>query len=155
MSAASDFLPPVIRPMTHADIETVGQIEAQSYGFPWSVGIFRDCILAGYQCLTLEQDGEIRAYAILSIAAGEAHILNICVAPAFRRHGYGLRLLLRLIDQCRRERVRQVFLEVRPSNLAAVRLYRGVGFTTVGLRRDYYKAPNNTREDALVLSLTI
>lgn len=155
MSVASSQVPPLVRDMHHQDIDVVSRIEQQSYGFPWSAGIFRDCILAGYRCLALEQEGEVRAYAILSIAAGEAHILNICVAPAFRRRGYALTLLMRLIQDARRQRVKTVFLEVRPSNLAAIKLYKSIGFSTVGRRRDYYKAANGAREDALVLSLTL
>lgn len=155
MSAASEQLRPVVRRMHHLDIAAVSKIERQSYGFPWSDGIFRDCILAGYVCLALEQEGELRAYAILSIAAGEAHILNICVAPAFRRRGYALCLLMELIQEATRQRVVTIFLEVRPSNLAAAKLYKSIGFTCVGRRGDYYKAAHGLREDALVLSLTL
>ncbi|MEM7612559.1 MAG: ribosomal protein S18-alanine N-acetyltransferase [Pseudomonadota bacterium] len=155
MSAATDVMEPVMRSMTHEDLEAVSRIERQSYGYPWSDGIFRDCLLAGYQCWLLEQNGEIRAYGISSVAAGEAHILNVCVAPAFRRRGYGLALLTKLIDRARRARVKRVLLEVRPSNLAATQMYKGLGFTTIGRRPEYYKAANNTREDALVLALTL
>lgn len=155
MSAAGEIVAPIVRPMNHDDLESVARIERQSYGFPWSSGIFRDCLLAGYQCMVLEQSGELRGYGILSVAAGEAHILNVCVAPAFRRRGYGLSVLQGLIAVAQASRVRRIFLEVRPSNLAATRMYKGLGFTTVGRRRDYYKAPNGEREDALVLSLTL
>ncbi|MEN7341601.1 MAG: ribosomal protein S18-alanine N-acetyltransferase [Pseudomonadota bacterium] len=155
MSAASDRLLPIVRRMTHRDIDAVSAIEHQSYDFPWSSGIFRDCILAGYVCIALEQEAELRGYAILSVAAGEAHILNICVAPAFRRRGYAAALLMKLIREARRQRVSTMFLEVRPSNLAATNLYRGLGFTAVGRRKDYYKAVGGTREDALVLSLAL
>ncbi len=155
MSAASEFVTPIVRSMTHDDLDDVSRIEKQSYGFPWSAGIFRDCLLAGYQCKVLEQDDELRAYGILSVAAGEAHILNICVAPAFRRRGYGLVVLQGLIEGARNARVKRVFLEVRPSNLAATRMYKGLGFSTVGRRHAYYKAPDNEREDALVLALTL
>ncbi|MEL7297163.1 MAG: ribosomal protein S18-alanine N-acetyltransferase [Pseudomonadota bacterium] len=155
MSAASDQLQPLVRRMHHQDIQAVSRIESQSYDFPWSIGIFRDCILAGYVCLVVEQEGELRGYAILSVAAGEAHVLNICIAPAFRRRGYALSLLLRLISEARRQRVKTMFLEVRPSNLAATNLYKSIGFSSVGLRRDYYKAAGGTREDALVLSLAL
>ncbi|MEL6368102.1 MAG: ribosomal protein S18-alanine N-acetyltransferase [Pseudomonadota bacterium] len=141
--------------MRHEDVEQVAQIENQSYQFPWSIGIFRDCLLAGYQCLTVEQQGEVRAYGILSMAAGEAHVLNLCVAPAFRRQGYGVMLLNEMIQVARDARIRRIFLEVRPSNLAATRMYHAVGFTTIGRRNNYYKADNNGREDALVLSLTL
>ncbi|MEL6301017.1 MAG: ribosomal protein S18-alanine N-acetyltransferase [Pseudomonadota bacterium] len=141
--------------MRHEDVEQVAQIENQSYQFPWSIGIFRDCLLAGYQCLTVVQQGEVRAYGILSMAAGEAHVLNVCVAPAFRRQGYGVMLLNEMIQVARDARIRRIFLEVRPSNLAATSMYHALGFTTIGRRSNYYKADNNGREDALVLSLTL
>ena len=141
--------------MRHEDVEQVAQIENQSYHFPWSIGIFRDCLLAGYQCLTVEQQGEVRAYGILSMAAGEAHVLNVCVAPAFRRQGYGVMLLNEMIQIARDARIRRIFLEVRPSNLAATSMYHALGFATIGRRSNYYKADNNGREDALVLSLML
>lgn len=155
MSAASDVMAPSVRPMTHEDLEAVGRIEQQSYDYPWSTGIFRDCLLAGYLCLVIEQGGELRGYGILSVAAGEAHVLNVCVAPAFRRRGSGLVLLQHLITEARKARVKRMFLEVRPSNLAAINMYKGIGFATIGRRRDYYRAADNRREDALVLALTL
>lgn len=155
MSAATETLAPVVRPMTHDDLEAVGRIEQQSYGYPWSTGIFRDCLLAGYHCVVVEKDGELHGYGILSVAAGEAHVLNVCVAPAFRRRGSGLALLRQLITEARGARVKRMFLEVRPSNLAAINMYKGMGFATIGRRRDYYRAPDDRREDALVLALTL
>ncbi|MEO0573846.1 MAG: ribosomal protein S18-alanine N-acetyltransferase [Pseudomonadota bacterium] len=155
MSVAGRTFEVSVRRMTHNDLHAVSEIERQSYGFPWSSGIFRDCLLAGYHCMVLDSDREIRAYGILSVAAGEAHVLNICVAAAFRRQGYGVRLLHALIDQARKSRVKRVFLEVRPSNLSATSMYKGIGFTTVGRRVGYYKAANDTREDALVLGLDL
>ena len=155
MSAASDILVPVVRPMTHEDLDAVAGIEQQSYDYPWSTGIFRDCLLAGYHCIVIEQGDELRGYGILSVAAGEAHVLNVCVAPAFRRRGYGLALLQRLIGEARGARVKRMYLEVRPSNLAAINMYKGIGFATIGRRRDYYRAADDRREDALVLALTL
>ncbi|MEL7310923.1 MAG: ribosomal protein S18-alanine N-acetyltransferase [Pseudomonadota bacterium] len=141
--------------MRHEDVDVVARIESQSYRFPWSLGIFRDCLLAGYHCLVVDQQAEVRAYGVLSMAAGEAHVLNVCVAPAFRRQGYGMMLLNEMIRVARESRIRRIFLEVRPSNLAATSMYHALGFTTIGRRSNYYKAENNGREDALVLSLTL
>ncbi|MEM8546914.1 MAG: ribosomal protein S18-alanine N-acetyltransferase [Pseudomonadota bacterium] len=155
MSVAGRTLVPTVRRMTHEDLLAVSQIERQSYNFPWSFGIFRDCLLAGYHCVALTVEQEVRGYGILSVAAGEAHVLNICVAPAFRRQSYGVLLLQRLIEEARGAGVNRMFLEVRPSNLAATNMYKRFGFSTVGRRVDYYKAPNNTREDALVLALSL
>ena len=141
--------------MRHEDVDEVARIESQSYRFPWSLGIFRDCLLAGYHCLVVDQQVEVRAYSVLSMAAGEAHILNVCVAPAFRRRGYGMLLLNEMIQVDRESRIRRIFLEVRPSNLAATSMYHALGFTTIGRRSNYYRADNNGREDALVLSLAL
>ncbi|MEL7024458.1 MAG: ribosomal protein S18-alanine N-acetyltransferase [Pseudomonadota bacterium] len=155
MSVADDQLVPRVRVMRHEDVDEVARIESQSYRFPWSLGIFRDCLLAGYHCLVVDQQVEVRAYSVLSMAAGEAHILNVCVAPAFRRRGYGMLLLNEMIQVARESRIRRIFLEVRPSNLAATSMYHALGFTTIGRRSNYYRADNNGREDALVLSLAL
>ena len=130
----------VIRTMRHEDLAHVSDIERRSYDFPWSHGVFRDCLLAGYQCVVLERDGEVAGYGILSIAAGEAHILNICVDPNLRSMGYGDRLLDEILFRARTTSVKQVFLEVRPSNKNALALYRKKGFHKVALRPAYYQA---------------
>lgn len=140
-----------IRTMRHEDLPHVSDIERRSYDFPWSHGVFRDCLLAGYQCIVLERDGEVAGYGILSIAAGEAHILNLCVEPAWRSHGYGERLLDEMLFRARTSSVREIFLEVRPSNANALALYRKKGFYQVANRPAYYQATEG-REDAAVLA---
>jgi ribosomal-protein-alanine N-acetyltransferase len=139
------------RPMHHEDLAHVSDIERRSYDFPWSHGVFRDCLLAGYQCIVLERDGELIGYAILSVAAGEAHILNLCVKPEFRSHGYGERLLDDILLRARTSSVREIFLEVRPSNTNALALYKKKGFYKVANRPAYYQA-HDGREDAAVLA---
>ena len=144
--------PPVtIREMTHDDLAMVSDIERRSYEFPWSHGVFRDCLLAGYQCFSLVRDDAVAGYGVLSVAAGEAHILNICVDPAFRSYGYGEKLLDEMLFRARAASVREVFLEVRPSNERALQLYRKKGFHQVANRPAYYQA-NEGREDAAVLA---
>ena len=118
----------LIRKMTHEDLTPVANIERLSYEFPWSHGVFRDCLLAGYQCITLERNGDVAGYSILSIAAGEAHILNICVHPDFRSMGYGEKLLDDLVFRARSSSVREIFLEFRPSNEQALALYKKKDF---------------------------
>ena len=140
----------LIRNMTHEDLAPVSNIERQSYEFPWSHGVFRDCLLAGYQCSVLERNGDVAGYSILSIAAGEAHILNICVHPDFRSMGYGEKLLDDLLFRARSSSVREVFLEVRPSNEHALALYKKKDFHKVADRPAYYQASKG-REDASVL----
>jgi ribosomal-protein-alanine N-acetyltransferase len=142
---------PVIRAMIHEDIAQVSDIERRSYDFPWSHGVFRDCLFAGYDCVVMERDRMIVGYGILSVAAGEAHILNLCVAPRFRKHGFGELILDEVLVRAARAEVREIFLEVRPSNEAALALYRKKGFRHIAERPAYYQAKGG-REDAAVLS---
>jgi len=140
-----------VRPMTEADLAGVMEIERAAYEFPWTEGIFRDCLRVGYCCWVMEEGGELRGYGVMSVGAGEAHILNLCIAPEAQRRGLGRRLLRHLIGLARYHGARTVMLEVRMSNSRALRLYRGMGFREIGLRRDYYPAAQG-REDALVLA---
>ena len=139
-----------MRTMSHEDLSPVSDIERQSYEFPWSHGVFRDCLLAGYQCIVLERDDEVVGYSVLSIAAGEAHILNICVHSTYRSMGYGEKLLDENLFRARSSSVREIFLEVRPSNKHALALYRKKDFHKVADRPEYYQASQG-REDATVL----
>ena len=142
--------PASVRAMNHDDLSQVSDIERRSYDFPWSHGVFRDCLLAGYTCVVLERDDTVAGYGILSVAAGEAHILNLCVDPNYRSHGYGERLIDEILLRARAASVREIFLEVRPSNQTALALYRKKGFHQVANRPAYYQA-HDGREDAAVL----
>jgi ribosomal-protein-alanine N-acetyltransferase len=147
-------IPISIRRMIHSDLSLVSDIERRSYEFPWSHGVFRDCLLAGYHCTVLERGDIIVGYAILSVAAGEAHILNLCVDPLYRKLGYGDRLLAEILALARAADVSEILLEVRPSNFAALSLYRKRGFRQVSSRLSYYQAKDG-REDAAILSLKL
>lgn len=140
-----------IRSMTHGDLATVSDIERRSYEYPWSHGVFRDCLLAGYQNIVLLRGDVVAGYGVLSVAAGEAHILNICIDPHYRSRGYGEKLLDEMLFRARAASVRQIFLEVRPSNQRAIALYRKKGFHLVAKRPAYYQA-HGGREDAAVLA---
>jgi len=143
-----------IRLMLPSDLKAVAQIEKSAYDYPWSHGIFRDCLLAGYYSLVVEVGGAVVGYGIMSIAAAEAHILNLCVHPHSQRLGYGRRLLTALLLKAQQSETNKVFLEVRPSNKAALGLYESAGFERIGIRPDYYQADFG-REDAVVLASTL
>jgi ribosomal-protein-alanine N-acetyltransferase len=147
-------MPGHVRSMIHSDLAIVSDIERRSYQFPWSHGVFRDCLLAGYGCIVLEREQGVAGYAILSVAAGEAHILNLCVDPQFRQLGYGERLLDDVLERARHAEVKEVFLEVRPSNQSAIGLYQKKGFHKIANRPAYYQSVEG-REDAAVLSLKL
>jgi [ribosomal protein S18]-alanine N-acetyltransferase len=143
-----------VRPMRESDLPGVVAIERGSYQFPWSEGIFCDCLRVGYTCRVVTSGAQVVGYGVMSIGAGEAHILNLCVAEAFRCRGIGRRLLGLLIERAGTAGMKEVFLEVRPSNAAALRLYLALGFAQVGIRRGYYQAVGG-REDAAVLRLAL
>ena len=145
---------PQVRPMHEEDLEQVATIELQGYEYPWTLAIFRDCLRAGYQCWVLAHAVEIIGYGILTVAAGEAHVLNVCVASAEQGGGYGTRLMRRLIDLARWHRAQRIFLEVRPSNTRAVKLYHQLGFNEIGKRPNYYPAKRG-REDAIVMAMEL
>lgn len=133
------------------DLARVLDVEKRAYPFPWTEGIFRDCLRVGYSAWLVEDaDGELLAYALMSMAAGEAHILNLCVEPARQREGLGRFLLDHLMRIARAAHVNLVLLEVRRSNRGARRLYESAGYRTLGVRKGYYPSAEG-REDALVL----
>lgn len=157
MSAlASDAAPAPasLRPMREADLDAVLAIELRAYPFPWTRGIFRDCLRADYPAWVLLQDARLIGYGVLSVAADEAHVLNVCAAPEVQGHGHGRRLLRALVQVARSRRVQRVFLEVRPSNAAAIALYHQEGFNEIGRRPRYYPAKDG-REDALVMAMEL
>jgi [ribosomal protein S18]-alanine N-acetyltransferase len=143
-----------IRSMQEADIAAVLRIERASYAFPWTEGIFRDCLRVNYTCRVAEIGVVTVGYAILSVAAGEAHLLNLCVAEGYRCRGIGRRLLAHLLLAAGNAGAGEAFLEARPSNTSAIRLYQSLGFTQIGMRRGYYQAIDG-REDAIVLKRRI
>ncbi len=140
-----------LRPMSENDLSVVTGIEAEVYPFPWTEQIFRDCLRVGYSCWVAECHGHIQGYGVMSVAAGECHILNLCVRTNLRRQGVGWRMLDHLINLARKHRAETALLEVRPSNRAALALYHRAGFGEVGIRREYYPAAKG-REDALILA---
>ena len=154
MAARLDDLPELeaggdFRTMTYHDLKRVLEIEQSAYTHPWTIGIFRDCIRVGYNCWVLMQDNDIAGYGIIMLAAGEAHILNICVAPQYQGQGLGRRILRFLVKRCALTGIDMVILEVRRSNHIAAQLYQSEGFHELGVRKGYYPAQDG-REDAII-----
>jgi ribosomal-protein-alanine N-acetyltransferase len=158
MATAPEHFAPLseiaIRAMAEPDVPEVVAIEVASYRFPWSEGIFRDCLKVGYVCRVALQFEVVAGYGIVSTGAGEAHILNLCVRPELRCRGIGTLLLEDLLQRAAAAAVDTAYLEVRPSNTAAIRLYQAFEFEHIGSRRGYYQAPDG-REDAAVFKLAL
>lgn len=137
-----------------ADIESVLAIERAGYDFPWSANVFSECIKAGYVCRVCFTNMDMMGYGIMSVGAGECHVMNLCVHPVQHGNGYGALLMDDLLAIAKRSHARIAFLEVRTSNRRAHALYQYLGFNEVGVRKDYYPALKG-REDAYVLARTL
>src|ERR1700760_3677538 len=112
-----DTVPDIqIRPMSESDVSDVIAVERDAYQFPWSEGIFRDCLRVGYVCRVVDVGGEMAGYGIMSVGGGEAHSLNVCVSEPYLCRGFGRKLMLYLLDRARAAGMYEAFLEVRPSN---------------------------------------
>jgi ribosomal-protein-alanine N-acetyltransferase len=143
-----------VQPLEAEALAEVLAIEQALYEFPWTLGNFRDSLRAGYSCWAYLEDDRLIGYAIVMLAAGEGHLLNLSIAASDQRRGHGARLLGHVVRVARDYGARVLFLEVRPSNEPAQRLYGTHGFHPVGVRRGYYPAREG-REDAIVLSLPL
>ena len=143
---------PLIRRLDLDDVDRIYAIELLAYPFPWSRGLFVDCLRAGYAFFGLQVGKELAGYTIFNWAAGEAHLLNLCIHPGWQQRGYGSLLLEYSINHVARQGNESMYLEVRASNTRAARLYRNRGFRVIGSRRSYYQAGDG-REDAVVMRL--
>lgn len=143
-----------LRPMNPMDLSAIMAIENRAYDYPWTEGIFLDCLRVGYCCWVCAHAEDITGYAVMSVGGGEAHLLNICVSPEYRRCGLGRRLLDHMLDLAKQHNSDTALLEVRASNLSAIGLYRSMGFNEVGFRKGYYPAPSG-KEDAVLLARSL
>jgi ribosomal-protein-alanine acetyltransferase len=145
------------RALAPADLAYVAALEAHIHAAPWTLGNFRDALVAGYLTRVAEREGRIVAYGVLMPAPGEAQILNVSVVTDARREGFGRALVQHFIEAARAMGAEQCFLEVRVSNTAAIALYEGAGFARIARRTGYYPPPRRgaQREDALVMRLPL
>jgi len=150
VSASESHTGVAIRRMVEADVEAVLRVDQAAYEFPWSASVFRDCLRMDYDASVQLVAEQVVGHSVLACAAGEGHVLNLAVHPESQSQGHGRRLLERALRQAWRLGAEAVFLEVRPSNQPALRLYRSCGFVRVGRRRDYFPTLDS-REDALVM----
>ncbi len=149
----ADTLPGlIIRKMEQEDAAEVSRLEAEIFTQPWSRQGFLDA-LSGEKVIFLvaELEGAIVGYCGMYCAADEGEITNVAVTPRVRRHGIGKQLMERFLMEAKDAGARQVILEVRVSNQAAIHLYERFGFTIQGTRKDFYDEP---REDAYVMILS-
>ena len=142
---------PRFRAMTPADLDTVLELEAGCHPDPWTAGMLRASLEQGHHCRVLELEGAIGGHAVMQVAGGDAELLDLCIGAGHRGLGLGRAFLRQLVAEARSAGAASLFLEVRASNEAAIRLYTGEGFHQVGRRPRYYVLPDG-REDALVMA---
>ena len=146
-----------IRKMKDTDIAAVSRIEKLTHIQPWSENILTDCYHSDYLCLVAEEKDyqkELKGYIILSQVLDEAHLLNLCVSLKYQGFGLGRELTARGIKEVAKRGARKMFLEVRRSNMRAIRLYESFGFSEIGIRTNYYQG-SSLSEDAVVMALVL
>lgn len=136
--------------MTLADIDAVMQIEQQVHSHPWTRGNFKDSLVSGHICKVYADTQVIIGYAVMMPAVDEVDLLDIGIASNHQRKGLGKKLLNELLALAKELKFARMILEVRPSNIAALALYRSAAFSEIGLRHGYYPAQQG-REDAIVM----
>ncbi|MBU3628237.1 ribosomal protein S18-alanine N-acetyltransferase [Polynucleobacter sp. AP-Reno-20A-A9] len=156
-------------PMQTADLDAVLKIESVSHIHPWTKGNFSDSLAAGHwaYCIRPQVDQMVKgsyldpavlwAYCILFPAVDELHLLNITVSPHLRKLGLGQRMMAAIEGVAAQQKMPRIILEVRPTNMAAITLYKKLGYEQIGVRKNYYPANPETgsREDALVMAKSI
>jgi ribosomal-protein-alanine N-acetyltransferase len=140
--------------MTLDDVDAVMLLENKVYQFPWTDRIFKDCIRVGYDCWLALLENRVVAHAVISVAAGESHILNLSVTEDHQGKGIGKQFIQFLLNIAYNKRAQIMMLEVRPSNVRAIKCYNSAGFNEIGSRKDYYPSPNG-KEDALLFARQI
>ncbi|NLW91223.1 MAG: ribosomal protein S18-alanine N-acetyltransferase [Syntrophomonadaceae bacterium] len=136
--------------MTLMDIDAIIRIENESFTLPWSresyIGELNNHF-ANY--LVVDYEGDVIAYGGIWVVFEEGHITNVAVDPEYRNAGVGHALMEELERVARQKKATRILLEVRPSNMSALALYRGMGYLDSGLRKGYYSDNN---EDAIVMT---
>ncbi|MDX2015315.1 MAG: ribosomal protein S18-alanine N-acetyltransferase [Myxococcaceae bacterium] len=145
------------RRMTVADLPGVMEIEKEAFTNPWSLEMVKKELSQDWSTVLLLEEAtpwgwELRAFAIFWVVADEVHVLNVATHVASRRKGYGRRIMDEVIAVGRGRACVLATLEVRRSNVAAIRLYESLGFRTVGMRPNYY---NDNHEDAAVMIMDL
>ena len=139
----------MIRLMQAADVEVVAKIEKSVQSHPWTLKQFEDAVTA-YQSTVIEVQGQVAGFCILQPVLDEANLLLMAIDPAQQGKGLGYQLLETSVAMLKNNPV-QIFLEVRESNLAAIKLYEKSGFHQIDLRKNYYPNSNGSREHAIIM----
>lgn len=138
-----------IREMRKEDCREVWNLQKKCFSLPWSLASLENMFqVQGYTSLVAVEEQNIIGYIGIKAVLDEADITNVAVDAAVRRQGIGKRLIEQLLIKADQKRINRIFLEVRVSNEAAIRLYQGAGFKKIDCRKGYYDKP---KEDAFIM----
>lgn len=143
-----------ISKMTEEDLPAVHELEQKIFPIPWSFDSLKEefhNLLASF--FVAKKETTVVGFIGMWFVMDECHIANVAVSPEYQRQGIGTQLVNELFQHCQEHGTRYVMLEVRVSNLPAQKLYEKFGFQEEVIRKHYYKNPDGTYEDAIVMSL--
>lgn len=142
-----------IERMTLEDIDQIMEIENQSFKEPWKFNDFADTLeYENIVFLVAKDDNNLVGYCGIYMSVDQADIANVAVSSLYRRKGIAQELINNILSIAKERSVKEVFLEVRLSNVKAISLYEKMGFVEIGLRKAYYANP---KEDALLMKKSI
>lgn len=139
----------MIRNMLMGDVQSVAKIESLVQTHPWTMKQFEESV-ESYQSTVIEYQGQVVGFCILQPVLDEANLLLMAVDPSMQGRGFGFHLLEYSIELLKNDPV-QIFLEVRESNLPAIKLYEKSGFHQIDVRRNYYPKAGGGKENAIIM----
>ncbi len=144
---------PIIRAAADGDISSIAKIEELCFSDPWTESAFKAFSQGEVFFAVIELAGEIVSYALTDMQAADfAELYNIATHPDFRKKGFSSMLMKAMKDEARKKGKEKILLEVREGNASAIALYEKFGFKVDGVRKNYYKNPN---ENGILMSLDL
>lgn len=145
-----------ITKMSKDDLVGIYEVEKTAFPIPWPISSFEEELKNMFATYLIAKiDNKVVGYIGLWFVMDECHVTNIAVHSEYRRNKIATKLIEEMLTLCKEHEISYILLEVRKSNLPAINLYKKFGFNEDSIRKDYYKNPDNTREDAIMMSLEL
>ena len=142
--------------MSKDDLVGIYEVEKTAFPIPWPISSFEEELKNMFATYLIAKiDNKVVGYIGLWFVMDECHVTNIAVHSEYRRNKIATKLIEEMLTLCKEHEISYILLEVRKSNLPAINLYKKFGFNEDSIRKDYYKNPDNTREDAIMMSLEL
>lgn len=144
----------MLRALFRSDLNQILGIEQSVHVSPWTEETFAVCFQSGYVGWVVELEKKVIGFVIVSMSREECHVLNVCVAHAHQRQGWGRKLMEKVLEQAKQYGISTVYLEVRRTNTRAIALYEAMRFQQIGERKGYYPTVAGN-EDALIFAVSL